>query len=117
MRKQPEMKTHWRKHSPLVNPMLTQIAMQWVMTKQQPTGIQTAMTTPPPRHLHQATHPNASPTLTPHPGKHSAPMKLPAKPPGTHWALPASSLALALRPHSVKLTRSATPKQKKWVTR
>lgn len=101
----------------MVTPTMTEMAMrmatQWVMAKQKPTGIQTVMTTPPAtRHLHQATHPNARPTLIPsaHPGKHSAA----AKPPEMHWALPASSLVLALHPHSVKLMRSAMPKQKKW---
>lgn len=120
MRKQPEMTTHWGKHSPLGTPK--QPAM--VMTKQQPRRIQTAMMTPPQPSLRLATHPNASPTPTAHskkatlipsahPETHSAAMKRPAKPPGIHSAPLASSLALALRPHPTKQTRSATPKQKK----
>jgi len=116
MRKQPETKTeiqsHWGKRSPLATPTATAtaMAMQWVMTKQQPTGIQTVVTTPPPtRHHCRATHPNATQgrpraTLMPPPGEHSAP----AKPPEMHWALLASSLVPALRPHSVKRMRSAT---------
>jgi hypothetical protein len=118
MRKQPEMKTHWGKHSRWATPMQTEMAMQWVMRKQKPTA--TAMKTPPPRHRRQTTHPNVTQTppkvtliRSPHPGTHSAPMKLPAKPPGMRSAPLASSLVLALRPHLMKLTHSATPKEKK----
>lgn len=126
MQKQSEMKTHWGKHSPLATPtaMTTAMtrAMHWVTTKQQRTRMQTVMTTLlPTRHPRQATHPNAS-EIPPkaaliqsvYPGKHSAAMRRPARPPGMHWALPALSLAPALRPHSVKVMRLAMLKRKKW---
>ena len=106
MQKHSETQTHWGKHSPLATPTQTETEKP---TAQETRGIQTVVTTPPPRHLHQATHPNASqapPKATlipsPQPGKHSAP----AKPPGMHWALLASSLVLPTPHHSVKATCS-----------